>query len=83
MRDLVTAASRYVLIYSSDHDGITDNRHVRHRNYSVWLAEHASKLNVIRTFNHPYAMQKGTDPQQTTFAFFRLFERREHEMVNI
>lgn len=76
MRDLVTLADRFVLIYASDHDEQAASPHVRHRSYSMWMAENAPEFTLTKTYEQPYPMVEGADVDQTSFAFFRLFERQ-------
>jgi SAM-dependent methyltransferase len=75
MRDLVAASARYVLVYASDHDAATKDVHVRHRRYSDWMAAHAPEFDHVQTWDHPYPMTETSDKNETSFAFFQLFER--------
>lgn len=42
MGDLFRAATRYVIVYSSDVDGLETNGHVRHRNFSRYVADNVA-----------------------------------------
>ena len=75
MRDLTRFADRFMLIYASDHDADASAKHVRHRAYSRWLADHAPEWRLLTRYEHPYPMTDDSDPDQTSFAFFQLFER--------
>ena len=76
MRRLADAAGRFLLVYSSDHDEAeTGNAHVRHRRYSDWLAANAPELKPARSWENPFARTPESDPKETTFAFFSLFQR--------
>lgn len=77
MKDLITVADRFVLIYASDHDEQAHSVHVRHRSYSTWMAQNAPQFELINTYQHPYPMDEGADVDQTSFAFFRLYGRVE------
>lgn len=77
MRRLVGGAARHVLIYSSDHDAPTGAKHVRHRAYSDWMRRHAPQFRAGEPMPHPYPYVEGADPDQTSFAFFRLYERAQ------
>ena len=77
MHGLFAAADRFVLIYASDHDAETLNSHVRHRAYSDWVAAHAPEFQVARTLEQPFPKSALSRTADTSFAFFRLFERRE------
>jgi SAM-dependent methyltransferase len=76
MRTLVGAAGRYLLGYASDHDSEARARHVRHRSYSRWLETEAPEFQAVETWENPNAWTEGADPEATSFAFFRLYERR-------
>ncbi|WP_208348905.1 class I SAM-dependent methyltransferase [Pseudaestuariivita rosea] len=74
MQKLFDSSGKYVLIYASDHDATTDSIHVKHRHYSGWIEKNRSNFNCIQTWKQPYPLTENSDPDQTTFAFFRLFE---------
>ena len=74
MTDLFQASRRFVLIYASDEDKSTKNAHVRHRRYSVWIEENASDFSQIQSWQHPFPQTEGQDPNETSFASFKLFE---------
>lgn len=73
MMMVFSASSKYVLIYSSDHDAKTANRHVRHRAYSDWVKERAPQFSFETEWAHPYPMTNDSDPNETSFARFKLF----------
>lgn len=75
MTDLFGASSRFVLVYSSDHDAATNAQHVRHRAYSSWVQSFAPEFTLVKTFEHPFPMADGADKKNTSFAAFKLFER--------
>jgi hypothetical protein len=77
MRRLFEAATRFVLIYSSDHEETLEATHVRHRRYSSWIEGTAPAWKLGKTWKQPFAFEKGADPRHTSFAFFRLFRRPE------
>lgn len=77
MERLFGASERFVLIYASDEDQPTSSRHVRHRRYSDWIDAYAPEFIPIRSFDHPYPYRTGADADQTSFAFFRLYERKD------
>jgi SAM-dependent methyltransferase len=76
MHRIFSAASQYVLIYASDHDEQASARHVRHRHYSAWIEAHQPTWQLANTWEQPFPLTKTTNPQDTTFAFFRLFSKR-------
>ncbi len=79
MQRLFAAATRLVLIYSSDDAMPSKARHVRHRRYSDWVAAHAPEFGLLRSYEQPYPMRPGSDPRQTSFAHFKLFGRTRPE----
>ena len=74
MEKLFSTSTKYVLIYSSDHDANTGNRHVRHREYSDWIKERAAQFSFEAEWPHPYPMTDNSDPNETSFANFQLFQ---------
>jgi SAM-dependent methyltransferase len=55
MQDLVGAATRFVAIYSSNSDRITDPApHVRHREFSRWIAQNAPAWRLVQAYRNPY-----------------------------
>jgi SAM-dependent methyltransferase len=76
MRQLFAAARRLVLIYSSDHAGDAGGPpHVRHRAYSDWIAREIPDWTLRRTWKQPFPFGPGTNPQNTSFSFFRLYQK--------
>jgi hypothetical protein len=75
MQRLFSAATEYVLIYASDHDEQPSARHVRHRHYSAWIAAHQPTWQLAETWEQPFPLSNTTNPQDTTFASFRLFSK--------
>ncbi len=78
MENLFRASTRFVLIYSSDTNTPSRATHVRHRQYSDWIAEHAPAFSLVQSYENPYPMTPGSDPRTTSFARFKLFAR-QHE----
>ena len=77
MTDLFSAADRFVLIYASDHDATTLTKHVRHRRYSDWIATYAPEFQLARELENPFVKSALSADKDTSFAFFRLFQRQE------
>ncbi|MBN2629365.1 MAG: hypothetical protein JXR75_02355 [Rhodobacteraceae bacterium] len=75
MHNLIRATSRYMLIFSSDHDAVTKAPHVRHRAYSEWIGANAPEFVCLEAFSHPFPMQQGSNAKETSFAHFKLFEK--------
>lgn len=74
MELLVTSATRFVVIHSSDCDtiGRKEPRHIRHRRFSVWMARHAPEWTSIGLIPNPYC---GHD-ERRSFGHFHIYERR-------
>lgn len=78
MTRLTHAARQYVLVYASDFDKVaTGAAHVRHRTYSEWIAQNAPHFQPVRDWDHPFPLTPDSDPNLTSFASFRLFQRSE------
>jgi hypothetical protein len=55
LRDLFGAAKRLVAIYSSNSDRIGDPApHVRHREFTQWIARHAPEWQLAHTYKNPF-----------------------------
>lgn len=80
MHDLFAAATRNVIIYSSNWNGderyfASPAHHVRHRKFTTWTARHATGWKCFRHIPNKYPpqeMQSGTD---TSFCDFYFFEK--------
>ncbi len=74
MGQLFRAARKYVIVYSSNMDQSWPNQHVRHRNFTKWVAanEPAWSLQSVMKNRYPYDPQ---DPERTSFADFHVFAR--------
>jgi SAM-dependent methyltransferase len=75
LQRLFSAAARFVVIYSSDvdHDGAS---HVRHRNFSRWVAAHAPDWRLLQRTANPYPFRSAADdPQQTSVSDFFCYVR--------
>ncbi len=77
LADLFAASDRFVLIYASDHNALTLNSHVKHRCYSDWVNANAPEFGAIRTLKSPFPKTAMSDTKDTSFAFFRLYQRLE------
>lgn len=74
MTRMAAASKRYLLIYSSDRGDGGGARHVKHRNYSKWLAQNTD-FREIKAWDNPHAYSPGKSPKDTSFAAFKLFEK--------
>jgi hypothetical protein len=74
MRQLFDAATRYVIVYSSNTDKSWSTPHVRHREFSKWVAAHRTDFELIENIPNLYPYSKD-DPDNTSFADFYIFEK--------
>ena len=58
MRRLFGAATRYVIVYSSDHDEPWHGSHVRHRSFSQWVTV-TSRLAPRAAHEEPLSLSRG------------------------
>lgn len=77
MRRLFDAATRVVVVYSSNHDEAVqaDGSHIRHRRFTRWVDEHAAGWRLLRHVpnEHPF---RG-DYRTGSFADFFVFVRSD------
>jgi SAM-dependent methyltransferase len=75
MRDLFSCARRFVAIYASDFDQQGASPHVRHRQFSRWVAEHEPDwVECLKVPNrYPGSLDHSDD---TSFADFHFYARR-------
>ena len=75
MRTLFGAAKRFVIIYSSDDEtlnAVNEVWHVRHRNFTRWIAENAPDWRLAHSEKNPYPFVAGDD--DTSFADFFVYK---------
>ena len=76
MRDLFGAATRFVAIYSSNSERIVDPApHVRHREFTRWIAQHVPDWRLIATRKNPYPYRWWNRKHSSHCDLF-LFERQ-------
>jgi hypothetical protein len=63
---LFQAATRYVVIYSSDGPAPTHSAHERHRPFTPWIAANAQEWRLIKQIRNPYHMSTSRDDQLLT-----------------
>jgi hypothetical protein len=77
MRELFAAASRFVIIYSSDFDGMQPGSpHVRHRKFTEWIARNAPAWKSIERIGNPFPHNPAR-PNETSLADFYVFAPAE------
>lgn len=74
MIQLFDSAKRYVLIYASDKNDLTSDKHVRHRRFSTWVYENRPNWKLVDAPEHPFSMSSSNDPKRNSFASFKLYE---------
>lgn len=75
MRDLFGAAGRFVIVYSSDTEGVDPAGlpHIRHRNFSRWVEAHLAGWRLRQRIPNRYPQRGGEEPG--SFAEFFIYER--------
>jgi hypothetical protein len=63
---LFQAATRYVVIYSSDGPAPTHSAHERHRPFTPWVSANAREWRLVEQINNPYPMSTVRDDQLVT-----------------
>lgn len=74
MRMLFGAATRYVIVYSSNHEG-RDAPHVRHRRFTDWVETSAPLWRLTSQIPNRYRF--AGDYRKGSFADFYIFSRQE------
>jgi SAM-dependent methyltransferase len=76
MRQLFSAARRYVIIYSSNSMGMfAESPHVRHREFTAWVAANEPGWKLAEMVPNRYPV--GVSSKETSFAHFFVYERAE------
>ncbi|WP_282120117.1 class I SAM-dependent methyltransferase [Ruegeria atlantica] len=75
MHRLFSLAKRFVVIYSSDFVFDPNNAHVRHREYSNWVADRFSNWKVYCGETNPFNRDGHGNSRRYSFASFKVFER--------
>lgn len=81
MQNLFQAATKYVVIYSSNRDDAQHNaEHVIHRKFSDWVDDNQKEFRLIKTIPNDYPFD-GNSPDKTSLADFYVY-RKESPAVN-
>jgi hypothetical protein len=74
MRRLFFSAKRYVIVYSSNHEGEHIAAHVKHRRFTDWVDIYHADFKLVRHAPNPHPLT--VDDQTESFADFFIFERQ-------
>ncbi len=80
MAQLFDAATRYVIIYSSNENRPSDSAHVRHRRFTDWIEHNRPEFRQIGFVKNPYP-EDIKDWDNTSFADFYFFGREPDSQV--
>lgn len=72
MRRLYAAARRFVIVYSSNREQPWPNPHVRHREFTRWVAQNVPDWRLQSTVKNRFPY-KASDPERTSFSDFHVF----------
>lgn len=75
MTRLISAADRFVCIYSSNTNRVWPAEHVRHRVFTDWMTENAPAWKLLSQVKNPFPEDPGK-PDQTSWADFYFYEKR-------
>jgi hypothetical protein len=81
MQKLFNAATRFVIIYSSNKEHPSPASHVRHRKFTAWVARNQVGWEVKQYIpnRYPAADNSGNDAN-TSFADFYIFQRKNRDV---
>lgn len=74
MRQLFSAATKFVIVYASNEDRAWSSPHVRHREFTRWVEANQPDFVLTERIPNAYPYSK-KDPDNTSFADFYLFTR--------
>ena len=74
MDQLFGSARHFVIVYSSNKDEIADSAHVRHREFTAWVAANRADFELSETIRNIYPYCE-SDPENTSFSDFYVFKR--------
>ncbi|MFD2246361.1 class I SAM-dependent methyltransferase [Pontibacter ruber] len=73
MSDLFKYASKYVIVYSSNHDS-NHTIHVKHRKFSAWVERNKPNWELVQKIENKYKFDP-EDPDNTSFCDFYIFQK--------
>ncbi|MEM8787350.1 MAG: class I SAM-dependent methyltransferase [Pseudomonadota bacterium] len=74
MAGLFDAAERFVIVYASNKDEQPPEKHVRHRRFTDWIAEHRPQFRLTAHMPNRFPYDP-KDPENSSFADFFVFAR--------
>ena len=74
MTRLVSAAEKFICVYSSNAVGISPAEHVRHRVFTDWFEKNAPAWSLFLKVDNPFPEDPGR-PDQTSWADFYFFRK--------
>lgn len=80
MDDLFTLASKYVVIYSSNHEEYTRWPEYRHRNFTGYVAKHHPEWELIRYIPNKYPYIIGQE-EMTSASDFYIYKKSNKDIV--
>lgn len=75
MHRLFNAATRYVIIYSSNEEKASPSPHLRHRKFTSWVEANRTDFALVQRIPNAYPYSE-KNPDNTSFADFYIFERQ-------
>jgi SAM-dependent methyltransferase len=81
MQRLFQSAERFVIVYSSNMESDWPTKHVRHRQFTDWVAQNEPQWWLHSTVRNIYPWDP-EDTQQTSFADFYIFTRCSPSPMN-
>jgi len=70
MQDLFTLSSKYVIIYSSNHEEFTKWKEYRHRKFMRYVTENIQDFELIKFLPNKYPLQLGRESETSASDFY-------------
>lgn len=74
MQQLFEAATRFVIIYSSNHEEALGVTHVRHRRFTAWVEDNRRDFVLMQHVPNKFPFDE-RNPNDTSFADFYIYQR--------
>jgi|SRR5215469_8835780 len=75
MRRLFETSERYVIVYASNYDALTQAPHVRHRKFTAWIDKNAPDWRADGYIHNRFPFD-AQNPEETSHSDFYFFARR-------